>query len=206
MDALGYARLALAAYTSFPTIGREDSASRAILNWTDDGRVLAIPGTNNTACVIADIDCEIVEVNGLGRLHKGFYDASIAIWESVLLAKPAVLTGHSEGAAISLMLAGKLCLAGFPPKAVYAFEPPRTSIDPTLGQLLFAHGVFLFLTRKGKDIVPVLPPALLDPWQHPAPLRNIGTALEPFDNEDDHAMSGVVAALDPQPQITQLRD
>jgi hypothetical protein len=206
MDALGYARIALAAYTSFPTIGREDSASRAILNWTDDGRVLALPGTNNMACVIADIDCEVVHINGLGALHKGFYDASMQIWDSVLLAKPAVLTAHSEGAALSLILAGQLCLAGFPPKAVYAFEPPRVSIDPTLGQLLTAHGVFLFLTRKGKDIVPVLPPDLLDNWQHPAPLRSIGEALEPFDNEDDHAMAGVVAALDPQPQITQLRD
>lgn len=206
MDALGYARLALAAYTSQPTIGRPESASRAILNWTDDGRVLAIPGTNNTACIIADVDCEVIEVNGLGKLHKGFYDASMEIWESVLIAKPVVLTAHSEGSGISLISAGKLCLAGFPPKFIYAFAPPRVSIDPILGQLLAAHGVKVFLFRKGKDIVPVLPPDLLDPWQQPAPLISVGTPSHPFDNIDDHAMQGYVDALDPQPQITQLRD
>lgn len=201
MDALAYARLAQAAYTSTPTIGQEGSAARAILSFTNDGRVISLPGTNNTQCVIADIDCEVVQVNGLGGLHNGFYDAALSIWPSIQTALPAVLCGHSEGASLSLILAGMLCVANLAPKYVYAFEPARVSIDPTLGQLLTAHSVQLLLTRKGNDIVPMLPPDLLHSWQHPAPLKSIGEAIEPFDNVDDHVMQGVIAALANVPPI-----
>jgi len=84
-----------------------------------------------------------------------------------------VTLGHSEGAALALLCAAQLCLAGRPPKAVWAFEPPRVSADGTLAALFAAHGVQLTLTQNGEDIVPMVP-RLGEAWQHPAPLQRIG--------------------------------
>ncbi len=198
LNPLTYALLAQDAYTSIPQIGDESSAARAIIESTIDGTAFAFPGTNNVACWLADLDCAVT-LTELGRLHKGFNDAALAIRAAVeakaaTVPPPIILVGHSEGAALALVLAGYLCLAGRPPRAVFAFEPPRVSADAKLGELLRQHGVRLFLFAKGNDIVPMVP-RLLFPWAHPAPLTQIGTAAEPFPNVADHLMAGVVEAV-----------
>ena len=192
MTAADYARLAASAYTDAPTIGAESSAARAVVF---SPGVVGFPGTNNLATWLADLDAAAIEVPGLGRLHAGFWRASEEIAPQVL-ALPAVdvTLGHSEGAALALLFAARLCLAGRPPKAVYGFEPPRVSADDTLAALFQAHGVQILLTKQGNDVVPDVP-RLLEPWRHPAPLTDIGHASLPVPNVEDHSIFRVISAL-----------
>lgn len=186
-----YARLAQRAYLDQPQVGAEASAARAIV----DGDAVAFPGTNNLACWLADLDADVVQVEGLGTLHHGFWNALGTISAQLLaLPSPAVTVGHSEGAALAILFAALLCLAGRPPRAVYGFEPPRVSIDGTLAGLLSAHGVQVNLYRNGEDVVPLVP-RLAHTWQHPAPLIAIGHATWPVPNVEDHQLVRVIQAL-----------
>lgn len=192
MNAADYALLAARAYTEPPTIGLANSAARAV---DFGGGVVGFPGTNNLACWLADLDATIDVVPGMGQLHAGFWRAFQSISEPLMARIGVEVTlGHSEGAALAILYAAQLCIAGKPPKAVYAFEPPRVSACGTLQALFAAHGVALTLTQNGNDVVPDVP-RLLAPWQHPGQLKRIGHASLPFPNVDDHFMAHVVIAL-----------
>ncbi|CBJ38359.1 Lipase, class 3 [Ralstonia solanacearum CMR15] len=174
-----------------PQVGAESSAARAII----EGDAVAFPGTNNVACWLANLDADVVQVEGLGGLHHGFWHALSSIRPQLLaLPAPAVAVGHSEGAALAILFAAVLCLAGQPPRAVYGFEPPRVSTDGTLATLLATHGVQVNLYRNGQDVVPMVP-RLLRAWQHPAPLIEIGHAAWPMPNVEDHKLARVIQAL-----------
>lgn len=174
-----------------PQIGAAASAARAIVQ----GDAVAFPGSDNLECWLADLDADVVHVDGLGTLHHGFWRALGTISSKLLaLPTPAVTVGHSEGAALAVLFAAQLCLAGRPPRAVYGFEPPRVSADDTLATLLAAHGVEVNLYRNGQDLVPLVP-RLLHPWQHPAPLIEIGHAAWPVPNVEDHKLAHVIQAL-----------
>lgn len=199
MTPADYARLAARAYTEPPMIGLASSAARALVF---SPGVVGFPGTDNLACWLADLDATVVDVRGLGRLHAGFWSAFQQI-SAPLMALPdvQVTLGHSEGAALALLFAAQLCLVGRPPREVYAFEPPRVSADGTIAALFAAHQVKLTLTRNGEDVVPMVP-RLLQPWQHAAPLQQIGHAVLPLPNVQDHSIDRVVAALaSPVPAI-----
>jgi hypothetical protein len=196
MNVLDYALLAQAAYTTEPTFGDHDSASRAVVSNNADGQVVSFPGTDNAACFLADLDIDIITINGLGSIHSGFYEAFLPLKLQLMLCEPAVVTGHSLGASMALLYAAELCLAGKPPKAVLAFEPPHASIDGTLAKLFAAHGVKLLLTQYSEDIVPTVP-RIFHPWQHAAPLTRIGTSWEahlpvPMLNISDHSIAHCV--------------
>jgi len=194
MNALPYALIAQAAYSDPPDIGRADTAARAIKTVNADGLIVTFPGTSNLACWLADLDVSVVGVEGLGTLHEGFWNALGEIEADLLALDPDVTCGHSEGGALAILYAAVLCLDGRPPKAVYAFEPPRVSVDNTLASLLTQHGVQLLLTQNGEDVVPLVP-RLLHDWQHPGPLTRIGKASEPFPNVEDHLIENVIRAL-----------
>ena len=192
MKAADYALLAARAYSEKPTFGAPSSAARAV----DFGAgVVGFPGTDNLACWLADLDAEVTDVPGMGRLHAGFWRAFQTI-EGPLMAKTdvGVTLGHSEGAALALLYAAQLCIAGKPPREVYAFEPPRISACGTLAALFATYGVSLLLTQNGNDVVPDVP-RLLQPWRHPAPLRQIGLPAMPFPNVTDHSIGRVYSAL-----------
>lgn len=189
---LHYAERAHAAYPDLPTYGDENSAGRA--NVYDDGKTVAFPGTDNIACWLADLDVDVITVPGLGGIHEGFWDAYNLIHADVIKLAPEVSCGHSEGAALALIYGAMLCLAGKPPKAIYAFEAPRITIDDTIGNLFKAHNVPVYIYRNGNDIVPMVP-RLVHDWRHPAPLIAIGEPSLPIWNVEDHFMKHVIAAL-----------
>lgn len=187
-----YALIAQEAYTAAPDIGKADSASRAIVRQTPGGLVIAFRGSDNRACWEADFDAFPMDVDGIGKLHRGIWRAWEAMSDVVLAAidgKPATLVGHSLGGALALMCAIQMTVSGNPPAAVWGFEPPRISPGPEFGPLLARVPITLY--RNGNDIVPMLP----EDWYLPVELTSIGTPEVPFDNPFDHKIEHVIDAL-----------
>lgn len=186
-----FALLAQEAYTAKPDIGVADSASRAIVRKTEVGICVAFPGSNNLPSWLADLNAIPVPVPGVGDVHRGFWGAWQAIAPEVAAAigtQPVTLVGHSLGAALAIMAAVSLTLAGHPPTALYGFEPPRVS--PNIGVRTLLAKVPMHLYKNGNDVVPGLPLG----WQHAGLLAHIGTALLPIPNVPDHMLDRVLLA------------
>lgn len=187
-----YALLAQEAYTAAPDIGQANSASRAIVRHSPVGLCIAFPGTDNFSGLEADFDISLVDVPGVGNVHRGFWGAWQAISLPVLAAidaQPVTLIGHSLGAAIAVMAAVAMTIGGNPPAAVYGFEPPRVSPSSNVSNLLGNMSISLF--KNGNDAVPDVPPL----WSHAGLLTQIGTPLLPIPNILDHRIARVIEAL-----------
>lgn len=186
------ALLAQEAYSAKPDIGVADSASRAIVRQTADGLVVAFPGTDNLPGWIADLKAIPRAVPGMGNVHAGFYGAWEAIAPQVIAAigdQPVTFVGHSLAGAMAILAAATMTLAGKPPVAVYAFEPPRASFDLTLRVLLAK--VPLHLWRNGSDPVTDLPLG----GMHPTLLTHIGKPATPIPRISDHLLQNVIPNL-----------
>jgi len=201
-SAVDFCKWAALAYSEVPIIGAEDSAARVVEINDEIGLVLAIPGTNNAECIKADIDAELLHTDDCGSVHSGIWQAFMHVVPQVNALEGVVaLTGHSEGGGGAIMLGAVLCLAGKPPKAIYAFEPPRMSIDDTLAKLFEKHGVKVYIYHHGRDIVPMLPPPIIfENWQHCAPVIQFGGSALPIYNITDHEMSRILKDLRPDMQ------
>lgn len=191
-----YAKRAAAAYSATPSIGKENDAARIVLGQTELGLSFEIPGTNNFACLEADVDALLHDAGPCGRVHAGIWNAFDAIWPEASKFSPCVLLGHSEGAAGAIYLGARFCLAGRPPKVIHAFEPPRTSIDTKLADIFRAHGVEVCIYHHGRDVVPLVPvPIPGEDWKHAAPVIQFGKASSIFPNIEDHMIEAVIADL-----------
>ena len=191
-----YAILSQQAYTAIPAIGAPDSAARIVFNSTEIGLVLRIPGTNNLACLEADAEALLYDAGEFGQVHRGIWLAFDGVWSDVAKMLPVALTGHSEGAAGAIYLAARLAKAGRAPKAVYAFEPPRTSIDTALAAIIQEAGIELHIYHHGRDLVPLVPLDIPgEDWQHAGPVTQFGKPTSIFPNIKDHAIAAVVADL-----------
>jgi triacylglycerol lipase len=193
--ALKYAMLSDSAYSAAPTIGADCAAASAVISSSADGLTIGFPGTDNAAGVATDIDALIRDAGRLGCVHRGIYDALDSRWGDLGDLAPDILYGHSLGAAIALMAAARFCVAGMPPKEVYAFEPPKVSIDAKMRQIFEDHGVEVFLTRNGNDIVPCLPLIPFVDWQHPADVVRIGIPKLDIPNIEDHFIKQVIIGV-----------
>lgn len=99
------------------------------------------------------------------RVHHGFLDELKAVQAQVVetlkkhggLAKPVVVTGHSQGGAEAALATKALAEAGFNVQVTYTFAAPRA------GNQAFVDSVKTPVHRLefGNDIVPHLPPAAL---------------------------------------------
>lgn len=191
-----WAILARDAYTKVPDIGSEASAGRIVFAMLPDGLALTIPGTNNESCALADVDAIPHDAGECGFVHKGIWEAFEPVWEAVSQLAVHALVGHSEGASGAIYLAARLCLIRKAPKIVWAWEPPRTSIDEKLAELLSAHSVELHIMWHGNDLVPSIPWELpLLEWQHAGPIQKFGKASASFPNIEDHMMTNILADL-----------
>jgi predicted lipase len=198
-----YALLAQEAYSAKPDIGHIGSASRAIVRDTEDGLVVAFPGTDTLDGVITDTDVRTVYVPGAGDVHEGFWNAWVAIAgmvEAWIGDRPVTFVGHSLGAAIAIMAAITRRVVGRPVAAVYGFECPHVSPDGRIATVLAP--VAVYLSKHGNDIVPDVPIG----WRHAAPLTHIGKALRPFPNVEDHSLWRVIATLADDPKAPTLRN
>ena len=185
--AVYYAQLCARAYNDPPTYGAPDSAGRAHL-YGDD---VVFRGTDNPASMLADGDILTADTP-LGKLHAGFWGAWLPLEAQLLALRPKVISGHSEGGALTVIYAGMLCLAGKPPSIVYCFEPPRLCMDDTLRQVLEKAGVTVWATCNCIDPVPWVPPLM----SFPGELAHIGK-FDPthFDPLFYHEIENVIKSL-----------
>jgi len=196
MSLRDWALIAQESYTAQPDLGKSNSSGRVVFVQSQEGLILAIPGTNNIECLLADIDILAHDAGECGIVHSGIWNAFDEVWLDVSQLSVHALVGHSEGAAGAIFLAARLCLIGKAPKVVYAFEPPHTSIDSKLADIFTKFNVELHVLRHGLDIITTVAIPLPDfPWQHPKLLELFGKACLPFDNIEDHLMKNIIADL-----------
>lgn len=187
-----WALIAQEAYTAKPDIGSAPGPSCAIVRHTADGLVIAFPGTDSVADLLTDFDVTPTPVPALGRIHQGFYKAWSAISAQVESAAgdaPVTFTGHSLGAALAVIAGASRMAAGKPVQAVWGFEPPRVSPEPTIHNVLAKTSVILY--KNGNDAVTDVPPL----WPQSAKLIGIGKPCYPWPNLRDHAIARVIEAL-----------
>jgi triacylglycerol lipase len=133
--------------------------------------VLAFRGTEtyNLRDWMTDFKIRMVEVWGVGRVHRGFLAAIDHIWDEILstLAKfrndnqALLITGHSLGAALATLAAAKLNMNGLPVDGLYTFGSPR------VGNIAFAEWfnadfrtkAFRFVNNN--DVITRIPPRSL---------------------------------------------
>ncbi len=187
---IAYAKIAQQVYNEPPQFGAANGPARARLY----GNVLAFRGTDDFASIIADANIDTTPVWGLGRLHKGFWEALAGILPGLLTIQiqPAVIVGHSEGAALASLYAGVLCMMGWHSVSVYGFEPPRMCADNTLLQLFVTHSVFRFYSSNGSDPVTEVPPELSLPGE----LTHIGSPRGIIPDIEDHYIDNVIRSLE----------
>ena len=179
LDPVILARLCADAYDFPPAITDKNRVARCIVQIVDGIKVLAFPGTEpaNLHDDLADMDILTEHVPRLGQVHHGFWNAMRGIAEDCNHAMgddPVILTGHSLGGAIALALAAYRSLNMLPTLGVVTFGAPRVSVGKQLGQML--TGMRLHLYRHASDPIPHLPLdfPLMEEWQHPAPLVQLG--------------------------------
>lgn len=192
MSPYDYALLAQEAYSASPDIGAGTGPSCAIVRDVADGRVIAFPGTDSVADLLADFDVKPDPVPFLGHVHGGFWNAYQAIQQEVIEAiagNSVIFVGHSLGAALAIVAAASFVANGNPVKAVWGFAPPRVSPDARISSVL--AGTHMNLYRNGNDAVPAVPPI----WPQSGSLIQIGKASLPFINLKDHSLSRYIAAL-----------
>ena len=95
-----------------------------------------------------------------GKVHRGFKDALDLVWDSVVAhmvkckasEKDIIITGHSLGAALATLVAGRL---NDPTILLYTFGSPRVANSKWNSCQKFQH----FRFRNNNDIVTRVPPA-----------------------------------------------
>ena len=159
-------------------------------------RIVAVRGTTaDPADWLRDLSAMPAHDPDIGLCHAGFLAGARALAAQVASSRAdlcgAVLTGHSMGGAIAILLAGLLRARGTWLRAVVTFGAPRCG-SWTLRRAL--RDLPLRLYRNGDDPVPDVPwvPAL---YLHPRKLIAIGQpALDPI---ADHHIAAYRRALAP---------
>jgi len=197
LDAHAFALLCQEAYQVEPDYAL--GSFRAIFRLRPEGLVIAIRGTDDGETAVTDIAAMPWPIRGLGAVHLGFWEASTHAYLDMRLrarqADHVIITGHSLGGALALLIAAELVMDGIVPEVI-TFGAPRVSIGGQMAQL-FAHvSLMPQMYRHGCDIVPMLPPQELG-WVHPAPLIPIGAVGHDVVREiEDHAISKYIAVLE----------
>jgi triacylglycerol lipase len=140
--------------------------TRAIIVEGRGATIVAFAGTDPLvpANWLTDFSIEVTPDN----VHRGFDAAARSVTDEVshvLMARseqPVMLTGHSLGAALAAITAGRvLADPGIRPSAVYAFGMPRAGDAEFAARYNETLGAATFRLVHGDDIVAAVPPSRL---------------------------------------------
>jgi hypothetical protein len=100
---------------------------------TDRKRVLSIRGTKTLNNILQNMDAQLTFYEDLGvKAHRGYSEIARAMAEEIIDDNllvidelPLLLTGHSLGGAVSVLLANLLTRRGFAIEGVYTFGMPK---------------------------------------------------------------------------------
>jgi len=115
-----------------------------------DGSVVSIAGTKDWRDGIVDARFLPRWEDGLGLVAGGFFDVAedlAIVVADALRGAPGILTGHSAGGAIALLVGAHMVSNGLPVKEIVTFGAPR------VGRLKVLDDVNHCMYRNGKDLV-----------------------------------------------------
>lgn len=162
---------------------------RAVITEIDGAVAVAVRGTLITSVdnILTDLDALPVVHANLGSVPRGFLLAAMSLLplvEAQIAGRPVVVTGHSLGGSVAILLAAMLSV---PPIEVVAFEPARSGMAGIVGCMSSINGT---IYRYGDDPVPEVPPW---PYRHPWNVTAIGHSMP--DPISCHSIDVVIAWL-----------
>ena len=141
-------------------------STRGFVARAGDATLVAFGGTD--PLVIANWITDFRVVRNAAGVHRGFDAALDIVWPQLApllqaqAGRPLLFAGHSLGAALALLCAGRaLAEYGLAPAAVYGFGMPRAGDGAFAGRINAGFGQRLYRLAHGRDMVPSLPPAAL---------------------------------------------
>lgn len=199
---ISLARLALAAYAEPPDMCGLGPyrGTNAIVRELDGAKVIAFRGTDDPGDWLLDFMALPTFSYDRGALaksyfvHHGFELAAASLYDKLPKDdRPTILTGHSLGGAIALVVGSWLTQDRRAPVLIVTYGAPRVGFAGFTKSL---DGVPVRQYRRGNDPVPTVPVALpLFPYQQvTTPLIEIG-AEDPLNPFSCHRMMGYVADL-----------
>lgn len=135
-------------------------------------QIISVRGTANPENVIVDARFIFVDVDSLGiKVHKGFAEASKEVLKDLLKDnadtldknKPVIVTGHSLGGAVAVLLGMHLQEMGYNIDSIYTYGQPK--VTDRHGANKFKSIPLIRYANK-KDIVPLVPPLSKDQESH----------------------------------------
>ncbi|MEX1027077.1 MAG: lipase family protein [Candidatus Paceibacterota bacterium] len=134
---------------------------------TNEVLVVAFRGTDlaQLADVWTDLDYDPVPTDN-GKVHRGFYDASTALFGSVTAAidrrepRHVWLTGHSLGGAIATLTMRRLQQSGMRVDGLVTFGQPRVGDRDFTEQMNSQLGIRMLRVINEDDVVASLPPRI----------------------------------------------
>ncbi|MDH5217141.1 MAG: lipase family protein [Gammaproteobacteria bacterium] len=134
-------------------------------------QIISVRGTANPENVIVDAKFIFVDVESLGiKVHKGFADASNEVLADLLKNnstlnknKPIIITGHSLGGAVAILVGMHLQEMGYNIETIYTYGQPK--VTDRHGAKKYKSMPLIRYTNN-KDIVPLVPPLSKDQESH----------------------------------------
>jgi predicted lipase len=131
--------------------------------------------------LLTDLDALPADWPAGGKVHRGFVGALDRVWPQIegqlaALDMPVLFTGHSLGAALATLAAGRRA-----PDTLYTFGSPRVG-DAGFSATLATSVVYRYVNCC--DIVAQIPPAIYQPL---GTLRYIDSGGKLRDDEEDDA-------------------
>jgi hypothetical protein len=149
--------------------------------WINGDNIIVFRGSRTPRDWFDDLEALPVEVDGLGHVHRGFYEGLEEVLDKVrpLVSSQTYITGHSLGAARAYLFTQMLAIEGKCPRGVVAFAPPRPGFEDFRGNLVIS-GALVRGYHNARDPVPDVP---LFPFCQPVP--PIAIDVPPAPNDDD---------------------
>lgn len=182
---------------------KNNSQALIAYNKTTKDVIISFKGTdpNDASGWLTDAKFELVRGvlrPGDGKIHSGFNDVFVAVYKDVLkvlssypLINNVYTTGHSLGGSLAVIFG----LLNPTVSAIYTFGQPRT------GDVSFAKSVNDRLGSKyirivnDKDIVPHLPPPILNAYRHAGQLAYINTSGQLIFNPSIYSIPSLIKGI-----------